>query len=301
MEIISFNRLDEKKRDELFAFMCGLVPAKPFASAEDMVKDLTHPPFHQGENFLTFWKQSSVTGTIAVITQEAKDKGEIFMTYLFASPEHSFLIPEFIRAAEQLAVTREGVTAKTVAHLGVREEMSYLAPGVKNAGYAETTRIWEMRREAVPWEHAGSALEFAPLTPQHLDDFVSIHNAAFLKSPNGGQTSVAEARQALEQASCPDLLQVGFLRGKPAVMFDLQIREGNGWIEALAVKPDLQGRGLGREALNHAISTLVSHGTRDIRLTVVEANTAALNLYKKAGFVPGRVISTRFTRCCDKK
>lgn len=297
MEIISFTRLSDKEQNAVYAFMCGLVSAKPFASVQDMVRTISLRTFDGGENFLTFWENGSVAGTIGVITQDARARGEVFLTYLFASPDDASLIPVFIRSADQVAGTREGVTAKTVVQLGIRAGMSYLAPWVKNAGFAENTRVLEMRRDAVLWETPGSDLEFSPLSPQSLTDFVSIHNAAFLKSPNGGQIRLEEARETMEKAPCQDLLQVGSLVGKPAVVFELQIRDGGGWIENLAVNPAIQGRGFGRETLSQAISTLVRHRVSDIRLQVVESNTTAVHLYRKAGFVPSRVISTWFTRC----
>ena len=57
---------------------------------------------------------------------------------------------------------------------------------------------------------------------------------------------------------------------------------------AIAVAPEHQGQGLGREMLHHAIATARAEGARrdvrELRLTVAEGNTRALRLFRDASF-----------------
>ena len=57
-----------------------------------------------------------------------------------------------------------------------------------------------------------------------------------------------------------------------------------GHITQLCVTPDSQGSGLGHELLMRAIAGLRAGGARRITLTVTDANTAAVQLYRKTGF-----------------
>ena len=56
-------------------------------------------------------------------------------------------------------------------------------------------------------------------------------------------------------------------------------------ILSLAVHPDWQGRGLGRELLQRSLESLERRGARRVRLEVRPDNAAATRLYEKLGFV----------------
>ena len=55
-------------------------------------------------------------------------------------------------------------------------------------------------------------------------------------------------------------------------------------ITQLCVAPRRRGYGLGRMLLRHAATQLAATGMRAITLTVTEANTPALKLYRSLGF-----------------
>jgi ribosomal-protein-alanine N-acetyltransferase len=52
----------------------------------------------------------------------------------------------------------------------------------------------------------------------------------------------------------------------------------------LCVRPDMQGIGLGRAMLDHLVEVARKHNTEAIFLEVRPSNTAAIQLYKRAGF-----------------
>jgi ribosomal protein S18 acetylase RimI-like enzyme len=58
------------------------------------------------------------------------------------------------------------------------------------------------------------------------------------------------------------------------------------YIFGFAVFPEYQGRGYGSEILTKTIQLLIDQGMEDISLEVAVKNDNALQLYKKAGFVP---------------
>nr|WP_246857896.1 GNAT family acetyltransferase [Oerskovia sp. KBS0722] len=58
-----------------------------------------------------------------------------------------------------------------------------------------------------------------------------------------------------------------------------------GWIYYVAVAPELQGTGLGRDAVVAAEAWLASQGVRKVRLMVRTTNTQVLGFYERLGYV----------------
>ncbi|WP_345778647.1 GNAT family N-acetyltransferase [Halobaculum magnesiiphilum] len=63
-----------------------------------------------------------------------------------------------------------------------------------------------------------------------------------------------------------------------------------GHIKDLAVRPDAQGRGLGRRLLRASLSELAAAGASVVKLEVRESNHRAQDLYDDEGFRPARRI-----------
>jgi ribosomal protein S18 acetylase RimI-like enzyme len=57
-----------------------------------------------------------------------------------------------------------------------------------------------------------------------------------------------------------------------------------GWIPNLAVLPDHQGRGIGRELIGKAVEYLKGEGMRFVRIETIEQNERACALYPNLGF-----------------
>lgn len=58
-----------------------------------------------------------------------------------------------------------------------------------------------------------------------------------------------------------------------------------GYLQRLAVEPAHQGRGLGAALVSDALRWALRHGAASLLVNTQEANTAALNLYERLGFV----------------
>jgi mycothiol synthase len=86
---------------------------------------------------------------------------------------------------------------------------------------------------------------------------------------------------------------VGFCATAP-VRTDGAIGE-KGEIWTIGVRPDRQGRGLGRGLLRAGVARLRSLGVRDVDLSVNARNEHALRLYEDEGFVRTRT-RERWTR-----
>ena len=58
----------------------------------------------------------------------------------------------------------------------------------------------------------------------------------------------------------------------------------DGFINGLAVLPQYQGRGFGRQILSDAVDGLISRGRESVKIEVQTDNEGALGLYESAGF-----------------
>jgi ribosomal protein S18 acetylase RimI-like enzyme len=69
-----------------------------------------------------------------------------------------------------------------------------------------------------------------------------------------------------------------------AVLLCSRIRNDVNHITQLCVAPSLRGKGIGAALLQHCASQNARRGIRSLSLTVTEANTGALQLYRDNGF-----------------
>lgn len=89
----------------------------------------------------------------------------------------------------------------------------------------------------------------------------------------------------------PDLFLVGEAEGRiiAAVMGGYEGHRG--WINYLAVEPDLQGQGLGRQIMAEVERRLLAKGCPKINLQVRDDNQQAIAFYEAIGYRMDRVIS----------
>ena len=64
-----------------------------------------------------------------------------------------------------------------------------------------------------------------------------------------------------------------------------------GWINYLAVAPEHQGRGYGRELMQRAEQHLLSAGCPKINLQIRKDNLAAIAFYERLGFIEDAAVS----------
>ena len=70
-----------------------------------------------------------------------------------------------------------------------------------------------------------------------------------------------------------------------AGLIETVLREDHLWIENVAVRPDAQGKGIGRHLLAHAEDKAIAAGRHELRLLTNAAFAANIALYETAGYV----------------
>jgi ribosomal protein S18 acetylase RimI-like enzyme len=122
--------------------------------------------------------------------------------------------------------------------------------------------------------------EVAPIWAPHEGAFVLLHENAFPGTYYSGQQLLDQAARG--EAVLLGVVEEGALAGYAAARLD---EEGDGYVDFVAVVPELRRRGAGQ-----ALVAGIAHALRArrdvsaIRLTVSSENTAALALYDSLGF-----------------
>ena len=98
-------------------------------------------------------------------------------------------------------------------------------------------------------------------------------------------------RYAIEDAAEGAMLWRGE-RGE-IVAFNIAHRSGvEGWMGPLAVRPELQGAGVGKEVVRAGVDWLRAQGARVIGLETMPRTMDNIGFYSALGFVPGRLTLT---------
>jgi ribosomal protein S18 acetylase RimI-like enzyme len=88
-----------------------------------------------------------------------------------------------------------------------------------------------------------------------------------------------------------DLFLVGIVEGRLVATVMAGYEGHRGWINYLAVSPDLQRKGLGRQMVQEAEKRLRVFGCPKINLQIRKTNSAAIDFYKSLGFSEDDVLS----------
>lgn len=118
--------------------------------------------------------------------------------------------------------------------------------------------------------------DFRPMTADDIDAVIRIERAAYPYP-----WSLGNFRDSLESGYSCWLAEID---GKAAGYWVMMLAAGEGHILNCCVAPDWQGRGFGRQLVEHLIDTARSHRTECLYLEVRPSNAAAVNLYQRLGF-----------------
>lgn len=302
----TYHDLDPSQKKDLLEFLTSFEnPLFPTTVAE-MDRIYGGHAYTDGRTHWSIWREGNPVAVLGAVTEAREAKGEVYLTGIAVRREHFYFLDQLLDHARHALNPWAPCTLK----LGAGTCVPGLAEWAMQKDFAPAYRLLEMA-----WfceTDAQSAYEKAPSNDNHplvwqplcetnAEMFRTACNAAFLHSPNGGVLDAeAVADLIRKNAEHPMLMQLGYRDGTPAVTLQLELRSGpdgvTGIIDGLAVRPDFQGRGLGRAGLRHAIATLRKAGADKITLTVMDSNLPAVNLYQGNSFRTTHVLSSWFSR-----
>jgi len=122
--------------------------------------------------------------------------------------------------------------------------------------------------------------------PADEDAWLTLNAAAFAHHPEQGRMTLEDlrAREAEPWFSGDDLLLLRDASGALAGSCWLKVEDGIGEFYAVAVRPDLQGQGLGGVLMRAGSARLAGRGLTAAALYVEGDNEPALALYRRSGF-----------------
>ncbi|GAA3342243.1 hypothetical protein GCM10017714_29760 [Curtobacterium pusillum] len=132
-----------------------------------------------------------------------------------------------------------------------------------------------------------SVIAFRAEDPADEADWLALNAAAFAHHPEQGRMTLDDlrAREADGWFSAEDLLLLRDPSGSLAGSCWLKVEGGIGEFYAVAVRPDLQGQGLGGVLMRAGTARLTGRGLEAAALYVEGDNEPALALYRRSGFV----------------
>lgn len=157
--------------------------------------------------------------------------------------------------------------------------------------------LFELPEGGPPSPRVAPGYLLRPATESDLPEYIELDRQAFA-APR--PISLRAARERLATWALFQVL-VSEADGRLAGFLSLlRWPQATGAVDDIAVRPDLQGRGLGEAMLRWALAWFRQEGMRRAWLDVLLGNTRALSLYRKLGFTPGAAGLT-YCRPLDEK
>jgi ribosomal protein S18 acetylase RimI-like enzyme len=158
-------------------------------------------------------------------------------------------------------------------------------------GFKHKTLVHVYQADASNWSDGG--LEYCPeIDETHALDFITLHDAIFPNTFINGQgilEQLDDDHKLFIHTSGTDL--VGY------IYLSVDKYGGEGYIEFIAVQPELRGKGIGYTLLQCALNWCFSkRELSHVGLTVSEELTNAQSLYEKVGF---RLLYTGVNNCLE--
>lgn len=135
-------------------------------------------------------------------------------------------------------------------------------------------------------------LWFRPATPADVADMCAVIDAAYTPqvrrlygdSLRGRWQPFNPERLRLYLSREPEGVRVGIWQNRLVTVCVCRSHGSLGWFHSLAVHPDMQGRGLGIQAVHDAEAYLTGHGVRSIGLMTWPDAVNNIGFYYKLGF-----------------
>jgi ribosomal-protein-alanine N-acetyltransferase len=157
--------------------------------------------------------------------------------------------------------------------------------------------LFELPEVGQPSPQVAPGYLLRPATEDDLPEYIELDRQAF-GAPR--PMSLAAAREKLASVSLFQVL-VSEDDGRLAGFLSLlRWPQATGAVDDIAVRTDLQRRGLGEAMMRWALAWFRQEGMRRAWLDVLLDNAPAISLYKKLGFTPGATGLT-YRRPLDKK
>ena len=264
---------------------------------------LSHPVLHPGGMWLTEAGEESggddavVAFGMLLVMPSVRGPWAHLRLGVLRSCRRRGIGTALLRAAEAAIARIPADRAPSMLMVGAWHPAEEATAFLERHGFAHYRFWWEMERPlgVVPepvWPK-GVELRLFDGSEHAFAEWTACYNDAFAQRFPSHLATVEEARRI---TSAPGFRADGLLlawQGDRCVGFSRNtLMDGHGEVDVLGVRPEAQGRGLGRALLRWGVAWLEAQGTPHVRLIVDGANEGALTLYRSEGF---EIAATRQT------
>jgi ribosomal protein S18 acetylase RimI-like enzyme len=130
-------------------------------------------------------------------------------------------------------------------------------------------------------------MKISPYETADQDEVIALWTQCGLVVPHNNPIRDIERKLLVN----PEWFLVGKLDGKVVSTCMAGYEGHRGWINYLAVSPELQGKGLGRQIMDHAESLLCESGCAKINLQIRATNQRVIRFYESLGYKQDAVVS----------
>lgn len=130
-------------------------------------------------------------------------------------------------------------------------------------------------------------MKIRPYTPADETAVIALWQRCELTRPWNDPRKDIERKLTVQ----PELFFVGERDGTVLATAMAGFDGHRGWINYLAVSPDVQKQGLGRQLMSHVEQTLMAMGCPKLNLQVRAGNAQALAFYQAIGYGQDEVVS----------
>lgn len=237
----------------------------------------------------------SPSGAVAgYVNLEAVDPSELVGAFGRVAPTHvrRGIGTSLVRWSRRAAARLIPAGTSTILRHSISAEDDAARTLLSDEGFEHVRTAWHMRMPLPPGYEAGEVPSGVAIrrSVEGADDrgIWETMEAAFRThfgfQPVGFEQWWANTRST--GAYDPSLILVAELNGTIVGASEqfLPPGERTGWVGDLGVRPEFQGRGIGRALLRHALADLASRGLRFGQLNVDAQNeTGAVELYRSVG------------------
>lgn len=252
---------------------------------EEIQDFITGRCFDFGRFFFAAIEGKKVLATIGAVIAEVARK-EIFVTALTCVEGQEHIFSDLLRTMlSELACFKE-VKIK----FGIRDGQKVGQGFPENLGFRKEYSLLSMKYEGKrPSENSLAQIELKALGIDNIDEYVRVTNQSFLNTSNAASIDEEDAKKMMgnEKLICGLIYDQGVAKGS----YELKLSGEDGWIESIGILPEWQGKGLGRAFVEKLIYRLQKEEARAVRLTVIDINSRAYNLYKRMDFKVVRNLS----------
>lgn len=259
-------------------------------SREDIRNFIAGRCFENGRFMRVAVENGRVVATGGAVVVEV-ERGEIFITAMAVVSGFEEALKDILRQI----LADIAVFPDCVVKLGVGGQMKVPEDFPGSFGFSLAYSLLQMRFDGgLPAEQDISPVELTGLTPENIEEYVSVTNAGFAGTHNAGTIQPDDARQILNNKS----LRCGLIKSdnQSVGSYELKLDGADGWIESVCLLPASRGQGIGCAAVARLIEMLRKLGSDTIKLSVIDANEKAHRLYQRIGFRVDKVLSRWYVK-----